>query len=217
MRDLLLRQGDVLRQYAVLPPGEADVAVELPTGGGKTLVGLLIAEWRRRALGNRVAYLCPTIQLVNQVASKAHDYGLDVVTLVGRQANWDAAEFNRFQRGQAIAIAGYYQIFNSNPRLDSAQTLVLDDAHAAEDAVASNWSIDAVRTHCCTGRYGRRSASFSRTQPAAGWSAKTPTGATVMTSRSCHPRLCKTRRPRSTKRWPSTPPSETTPTGTRRR
>jgi hypothetical protein len=71
VRDLLLRQGDVLRQDAGLPNDEPDVAVELPTGGGETLVGLLIAEWRRRALGNRVAYLCPTVQLVNRVASKA--------------------------------------------------------------------------------------------------------------------------------------------------
>jgi Rad3-related DNA helicase len=26
----------------------ADLALELPTGTGKTLIGLLIAEWRRR-------------------------------------------------------------------------------------------------------------------------------------------------------------------------
>jgi hypothetical protein len=145
VRDLLLRQGDVLRDYAALSSDESDVAVELTTGGGKTLVGLLIAEWRRRALRQRVAYLCPTVQLANQVAGKAYDYGLDVVTLVRRQASWDPADFNRFQRGQAIAIAGYSQVFNSNPRLNSAQTLVLDDAHAAEDAVASNWSISAAR------------------------------------------------------------------------
>ncbi len=145
IRDLLLRQGDVLRQYADASASQTDIAVELPTGGGKTLVGLLIAEWRRRKLGNRVAYLCPTKQLVNQVAQKAHDYGLDVVTLVGPQAGWRPADFTRFQRGQAVAIAGYAQIFNSNPRLNSAQTLVLDDAHAAEDAVASNWSIHARR------------------------------------------------------------------------
>lgn len=145
VRDLLLRQGDVVREYTASASDVADVAVELPTGGGKTLVGLLIAEWRRRSLGNRVAYLCPTKQLVNQVAGKAHDYGLDVVTLIGPQAQWDPADFNRFQRAQAIAVAGYYQVFNSNPRIDSAQTLILDDAHAAEDAVASNWSIHAKR------------------------------------------------------------------------
>lgn len=145
VRDLLLRQGDVLREYTASARNASDVAVELPTGGGKTLVGLLIAEWRRRTLGNRVAYLCPTKQLVNQVAGKAHDYGLDVVTLVGPQGQWEPADFNRFQRAQSIAIAGYYQVFNSNPRLSSAQTLILDDAHAAEDAVASNWSINAAR------------------------------------------------------------------------
>jgi superfamily II DNA or RNA helicase len=138
VRDLLLRQGDALRGYARLPRSETDVASELPTGGGKTLVGLLIAEWCRRALGHRVAYLCPTVQLARQVALKADGYGLDVVTLVRRQAEWDPPDFMRFQRAQAVAIAGYHQIFNSNPRLDSAQTLVLDDAHAAEDAVASS-------------------------------------------------------------------------------
>lgn len=145
VRDLLLRQGDVLRAYAELPIGVPDVAVELPTGGGKTLVGLLIAEWRRRTLGQRVAYLCPNVQLARQVAAKAESYGMNVVTLVRRQADWDPADFNRFQRGQAVAIAGYHQVFNSNPRLNSAQTLILDDAHAAEDAVASNWSITTRR------------------------------------------------------------------------
>jgi superfamily II DNA or RNA helicase len=71
IRDLLLRQGDALRGYAALDATERDVAIELPTGGGKTLVGLLIAEYRRRALGQRVAYLCPTVQLARQVATKA--------------------------------------------------------------------------------------------------------------------------------------------------
>lgn len=145
VRDLLLRQGDALRGYVQHAQADADVAIELPTGGGKTLVGLLIAEWRRRALGQRVAYVCPTVQLARQVALKATGYGLDVVTLVRRQNEWEPRDFTRFQRAQAVAIAGYAQIFNSNPRLNSAQTLVLDDAHAAEDAVASNWSIDASR------------------------------------------------------------------------
>ncbi len=33
-----------------------NLAIELPTGAGKTLVGLLIAEYRRRALGERIAF-----------------------------------------------------------------------------------------------------------------------------------------------------------------
>ncbi len=70
VRDLLLRQGDALRAYTVDHIGDANVAIELPTGGGKTLVGLLIGEWRRRALRQRVAYLCPTVQLARQAAAK---------------------------------------------------------------------------------------------------------------------------------------------------
>ena len=43
-----------------------DIAIELPTGTGKTLVGLLIAEYRRRASDERVAFLCSTRQLTGR-------------------------------------------------------------------------------------------------------------------------------------------------------
>jgi hypothetical protein len=145
VRDLYLRQGDVLRAYHEQQPSPADVALELPTGAGKTLVGLLIAEWRRRALGQRVAYLCPTVQLARQASQKARGYGLDVVTLVRRQSEWSQSDWSRFMRGRAVAISTYHAVFNSNPRLDSAQTLVLDDAHAGEEPVANMWSISAAR------------------------------------------------------------------------
>jgi hypothetical protein len=36
-------------------------------------------------------------------------------------------------------------VFNTNPRIDSPQTLVLDDAHAGEAAVADLWSVTAAR------------------------------------------------------------------------
>ena len=65
--DVLPHQAETMQAYAaegVTPP---DVALQLPTGSGKTLVGLLIAEWRRRKFNERVVYLCPTIQLVHQV------------------------------------------------------------------------------------------------------------------------------------------------------
>src|SRR5712664_1939932 len=81
IRDLLSRQADVLREYHALDPKLSDVALELPTGAGKTLVGLLLADFRRRAHGERASYLCPTIQLARQVARKGAGYGLPVVSL----------------------------------------------------------------------------------------------------------------------------------------
>lgn len=53
--NLWSEQADALRAYAPNHVATADVALELPTGSGKTLVGLLIAEWRRLKLGERVA------------------------------------------------------------------------------------------------------------------------------------------------------------------
>jgi superfamily II DNA or RNA helicase len=46
--NLWSHQADALRAYYVEHRSRSDVAVELPTGAGKTLVGLLIAEWRRQ-------------------------------------------------------------------------------------------------------------------------------------------------------------------------
>jgi superfamily II DNA or RNA helicase len=68
---LLSHQADLLRSYLAVHMKYSDIALQLPTGSGKTLVGLLIAEWRRRKYGERVVYLCPTRQLVNQVAQQA--------------------------------------------------------------------------------------------------------------------------------------------------
>ena len=59
-------------------------AFQLPAGSGKTLVGPLLGEWRRRKNEERVVYLCPTRQLVNQVAEEANTkYGLNVEAFTG--------------------------------------------------------------------------------------------------------------------------------------
>ncbi len=61
------RQVDLMRIYATDHQETADLALELPTGTGKTLPGLLLADWNRRKRHKRVAYACPTHQLALQV------------------------------------------------------------------------------------------------------------------------------------------------------
>jgi hypothetical protein len=143
-RELWSRQADVLRAYDGLKnkDGEfpADVAIELPTGAGKTLVGFLIAEWRRRRWGQPVAYVAPTRQLAQQAAAQGRLYGIPAVDLTGSHTKWDPAAEVRFRQGDAVACVTYSSVFNANPYI-TAQTLVLDDAHAAEGFVAANWSI----------------------------------------------------------------------------
>ena len=91
IKHLWSHQADLLRAYHQECLEAGDVAVELPTGSGKTLVGLLIAEWRRQSLGTRVAYLCPTRQLARQVGSQANDYGIRAHVLVGKQRDYPCA------------------------------------------------------------------------------------------------------------------------------
>lgn len=134
-------QADQLRTYAQDHPETPDVALELPTGSGKTLVGLLISEWRRRALRQRVVYACPTQQLARQVLQKANAQGIPAVLLIGSNRSWDQADLGRYTRGDAIAITTYSAIFNLKSHLDDAQTLVFDDAHAAEGFVAEAWAL----------------------------------------------------------------------------
>lgn len=138
-------QADQLRTYSEEHRETPDVALELPTGSGKTLVGLLLAEWRRRALGQRVVYACPTKQLARQVADKARQQGIPAVLLVGRHQEWDAADVLRYARADAVAVTVYSAIFNINPHLGDAQTLLFDDAHAAEGYVAEAWALSVDR------------------------------------------------------------------------
>jgi hypothetical protein len=146
IKHLWSHQADLLRDYHQQCLDARDVAMELPTGAGKTLVGLLIAEWRRQSLGARVAYLCPTRQLARQVGAQAFGYGIQAHVLVGKQRDYPPQEFSEYQSSRAIAVTTYSAVFNINPRIKDAQTLILDDAHAGENFMVSMWSVEISRS-----------------------------------------------------------------------
>lgn len=140
-------QADHLRTYDRDHRTTEDVALELPTGSGKTLVGLLIADWRRRALRHRVVYACPTKQLARQVLRSAENQGIPVVLLIGPNSQWDLRQVTHYSAADAVAVTVYSHIFNINSHLSDAQTLVFDDAHAAEGFVAEAWALTIDRDH----------------------------------------------------------------------
>jgi hypothetical protein len=137
-------QSHVLTTFAANHLDDKDVAIELPTGSGKTLVGALVAEWRRQATGAVSALACPTKQLAQQAFARTRGYGIDATLLIGPNASWPAADRLRGLAGQATIITTYSSVFNSNPRIE-ADWLVLDDAHAADGYVASPWSLTLPR------------------------------------------------------------------------
>ena len=139
---LLSHQADLLRGYLAVHTQHADIALQLPTGSGKTLVGLLIAEWRRRKYGERVVYLCPTRQLVNQVAHQAATkYGIDLHAFTGSRATYNAKASADWTAAEAVAITTYSSLFNTNPFFTDPNLIILDDAHSAENYVSAFWSL----------------------------------------------------------------------------
>lgn len=123
-----------------------DVALELPTGAGKTLIGLLIGEFRRRKLKEKVLYVCPNNQLVNQVVDKANNkYGIKAYGFTGRIKDYSQASKSAYNRADVIAVTNYSSLFIQDPFFNDADIIIFDDAHGAENYIASHWSLEIKR------------------------------------------------------------------------
>ncbi|VVN31802.1 Reverse gyrase [Pseudomonas fluorescens] len=144
-------QGQILRTYVSDALNVSDIALQLPTGSGKTLVGLLLAEWRRRKFKERVVYLCPTRQLVNQVVEEASTkYGLSVEAFTGQVKRYTPDAKAAYTSGQRIAVTTYNSLFNVNPFFEAPDIIIIDDAHAAENYIASQWTMRIQRSEDAT-------------------------------------------------------------------
>jgi Rad3-related DNA helicase len=140
--DVMPHQKEMLEAYAAECEGAGDAALQLPTGSGKTLVGLLIADWRRIKHGDRAVYLCPTRQLVRQTLIQAQQYGIDVVDLSGPKDSFAPSDRTAYLTGAQIAISTYSGLFNTHPFFENPDVIVIDDAHAAENYIAKMWSLE---------------------------------------------------------------------------
>jgi hypothetical protein len=119
------------------------LAMELPTGSGKTLVGLLIGEFRRRKNKEKIVYLCPTNQLVNQVVTHANEkYGLKAIAFCGRQRDYVPNEKTDFSLAKAIGVTTYSSFFVQNSFFSDADIIIMDDVHSSEDYIISNWTLE---------------------------------------------------------------------------
>lgn len=77
---------------------KCDTVVKLHTGGGKALVGLLIAQSTLNDLKEPVLYLTPTTQLVKQTLEKAKSLGILAVSYTRGQPLHD--DFVNGKRGR---------------------------------------------------------------------------------------------------------------------
>lgn len=143
INDLYTSQAEVLKKWFDRR-SERDVVVKLHTGGGKTLVGLLMAQSSLNETGEPILYLAPTTQLVNQALEKAQESGIAAVPYVPR-APLDEA----FTEGSAIMVATYSALFHGKSKFGvrgvgqpvKVSAIVLDDAHAAFSVVRDAFTL----------------------------------------------------------------------------
>lgn len=147
IKDLYTSQDQVLKEWFSRRE-ERDLVIKLHTGGGKTLVGLLIALSIIHEHREPVIYLSPTRQLVEQTLIKAKEYSIPAV---GYDSSIDFPE--EFLAGKNVLICTYQALFNGLSRFGvlglqppiTAAAIILDDAHVAFSTIREQFTLRVER------------------------------------------------------------------------
>ncbi len=155
INDLWLAQGDALREWHSYRT-DHDISVELNTGAGKTLVGLLVAQSLVNETNSLVLYACGSIQLVKQTEQKALGYGLQTTTYIAGEFSNELAE-----TGHAPCITTYQALLNGKSifRRRDVAAVIFDDAHVAEHLLRESFSLH-LRREIFPNEYGQILSMF---------------------------------------------------------
>ena len=131
-------QAEALRKWNQVRAAN-DVVVEMNTGGGKTLVGLLIAQSLLNELNRRVVYVVPNNQLIEQTRDRANELGIRVATRYS--GHWEGKE--EFESAERICLTNYASLFNGKSIFRSldVEACVFDDAHVAETNLFDHYTL----------------------------------------------------------------------------
>ncbi|GAO22719.1 hypothetical protein ALISP_2539 [Alicycliphilus sp. B1] len=122
---------------------ERDVVLKVSTGAGKTTVGLLYLYGFMRVSRRPVVYLCPTVQLVEQVLEEAQRLGMSAHAYPGGE-RYPTQEC---VRGEAILVCTYEKLFNAKSTFARQDVnlipyaVVLDDAHAGVENIRKQFTL----------------------------------------------------------------------------
>jgi hypothetical protein len=124
---------------------EGDNIIEMAIGGGKTLVGLLIAKSIVNETRRKVLYVCPNNQLVEQTVERATECGIEIATYYGR--HWTGADV--YDEATGPCITNYAAVFNGFSIFQSHDiaAVVFDDAHVASHEVRKAFTLKLSRDH----------------------------------------------------------------------
>ncbi|MCK6139748.1 DEAD/DEAH box helicase [Slackia exigua] len=142
--DLHSSQAEALSEWYASKT-QKDVVIKLNTGGGKTLVGLLIALSSAWELQRGALYLVDSKQLVGQVCEQARSLGISVSEYAG-----PASITADFRNGKTILVAHYQALFNgrssfglnSSSEPEDVSVIIIDDAHSSFDTVRNSFTVE---------------------------------------------------------------------------
>src|SRR5438093_854524 len=86
-----------------------DVIIEMTTGGGKTLAGLLVAQSIVNETNGKVLYVCPTNQLVEQTVTRAGGCGIRTASYSGGGKWFDKEAYDGCV---GACVTNYAAVFN---------------------------------------------------------------------------------------------------------
>lgn len=137
-------QGEALKAWH-RERARSDTQVKMNTGGGKTLVGLLIGQSLVNETRGKVVYACPTNQLVEQTAAVAEACGIPAATLM--QGQWHREDV--FDESRGVCITNYAAVFTARSRFADAniRAIIFDDAHVGENAIRSQYTLRLAKDH----------------------------------------------------------------------
>ncbi|WP_242343588.1 MULTISPECIES: DEAD/DEAH box helicase [Anaeromyxobacter] len=139
---LRLPQQEVLRALHATRK-QHDHVLKMPTGTGKSAVGLLYLVSYMRAVSKPVVYLCPTVQLVLQVIAEASKLGIEAHA-------YSAGERHPHPRclaAQAVIVCTYDKLFNALTTFDREEVaftpaaIALDDVHSGVEEVRDAFTV----------------------------------------------------------------------------
>ncbi|MDX2152890.1 MAG: DEAD/DEAH box helicase family protein [Bryobacteraceae bacterium] len=144
IKDLYGSQTEVLNAWFA-DRAKPDHVVKLHTGGGKTLVGLLIAQSILNETAEPVVFLCPNNHLVAQTLRKAAEYNIPAVP-------YDKPFPNDFMNGKSVMVATYAALFNGYSKFGvqgkevlKLGGIIVDDAHVGSGFLRDQFSIKVAR------------------------------------------------------------------------
>ena len=126
-----------------LRSAQKDIVLKISTGAGKTTIALLYLYGHMKLQRAPVVYLCPTVQLVEQVLEEAGRLGIIARTYPAGETYPDPAGM----RGDAILVCTYEKLFNAKSTFIRSDVslmpcaIVLDDAHAGAENVRKQFTL----------------------------------------------------------------------------